>query len=102
MHARMRQSRDAYDGFGEGCPERGSVVAWYGMLPVGARGAVTLAVGLLVSWIAFRVAVRLVKGLVRSVVAAVLAFLLATVPGNLILHDAYAQLREKASMSAVM
>ena len=47
-------------------------------------------------------AVRLVKGLVRSIVAAVLAFLLATVPGNMILHDAYAQLREKASMSAVM
>lgn len=79
-----------------------SVVAWYGMLPVGARGAVTLAVGLLVAWIAFRVAVGLVKGLVRSIVAAVLAFLLATVPGNMILHDAYARLREKASMSAVM
>lgn len=75
-----------------------SVVAWYGSLPVGARGAVTLAVGLLVAWIAF----RLVKGLVRSIAAAVLAFLLATVPGNLILHDAYAQLRERASMSAVM
>lgn len=79
-----------------------SVVAWYGMLPVGARGAVTLAVGLPVAWIAFRVAVGLAKGLVRSIVAAVLAFLLATVPGNMILHDAYAQLREKASMSAVM
>ena len=36
------------------------------------------------------------------IVAAVLAFLLATVPGNLILHDAYSQLQEKASMSAVM
>ena len=58
--------------------------------------------GLPVAWIAFRVAVGLVKGLVRSVVAAVLAFLLATVPGNLILHDAYSQLQEKASMSAVM
>lgn len=79
-----------------------SVAAWYGSLPVGARGAVTLAVGLLVAWIAFRVAVGLAKGLVRSVVAAVLAFLLATVPGNLILHDAYSQLQEKASMSAVM
>lgn len=79
-----------------------SVVAWYGSLPVGARGAVTLAVGLLVAWIAFRVAVRVAKGLVRSIAAAVLAFLLATVPGNLILHDAYAQLRERASMSAVM
>lgn len=66
-----------------------SVVAWYGMLPVGARGVVTLAVGL-------------VRGLVRSIVAAVLAFLLATVPGNLILHDAYSRLQEKASMSAVM
>lgn len=72
-----------------------SVVAWYGMLPVGARGAVTLAVGLLVAWIAFRVAVGLAKGLVRSIVAAVLAFLLATVPGNLILHDAYSQLQER-------
>lgn len=79
-----------------------SVVVWYGMLPVGARGVVTLAVGLLVAWIAFRVAVRVVRGLVRSAAAAVLAFLLATVPGNLILHDAYAQLRERASMSAVM
>ena len=79
-----------------------SVVAWYGSLPVGARGAVTLAVGLLVAWIAFRGAVRVVKGLVRSIVSAVLAFLLATVPGNLILHDAYSQLQEKASMSAVM
>lgn len=79
-----------------------AAVVWYASLPVWGRGPVTLAVGALAAWVAFRLAVRLVKGVVRAMVAALLAFLLATVPGNLLMHAAYDAVGEAVSTGVDM
>lgn len=78
------------------------LAAWYFSLPAVGQAGITLVAGLTVAWAAFRIIFKLAKGVIRAIVAAVLAFLLATVPGNLILHDAYTRLRENADISAIM
>lgn len=71
------------------------VVLWYGGLPGPAQTAITVVVGAVLAYFAFKIAVRIVKRVVSAVITAVVVFLLTTVPGHMILTNAYEQLKDR-------
>ena len=71
------------------------IALWYAGLPEGLRTLLTVAVGAAVAYAAFRIVYRLIRGMVKAAIAAVLAFLLTTVPGNLILAQAFDRVEER-------
>ncbi|NMM99494.1 hypothetical protein G1C96_0071 [Bifidobacterium sp. DSM 109958] len=75
------------------------IALWYGALPGAAKTAITLVVGVALAVVAFKVVIRIVRTVLHAVIAAVLAFLIGTVPGNLILNQAYGQLQERFGTS---
>nr|WP_236029580.1 hypothetical protein [Bifidobacterium miconisargentati] len=72
---------------------------WYGGLPSSAQTALTLAVGAVVAYVAFKIVAKIIKGVITSVIVAVLAFLLTTVPGNMILSHAYDRVEQQVTTS---
>ncbi|KAB8292797.1 hypothetical protein [Bifidobacterium avesanii] len=84
----LSQIKDQLSGFDQ-------IVVWYGTLPGAAKSAITLVVGAVLAYVAFKVVIRIVKTVLHAVIAAVLAFLIGTVPGNLILNQAYGRLEER-------
>ncbi|KAB7790287.1 hypothetical protein [Bifidobacterium leontopitheci] len=72
-------------------------VVWYGELPAGVKTVISLVLGAIVAYIAFKIVIRLIKGIVSAIIAAVLAFLLTTVPGNLLLNQAYDRVQDELS-----
>lgn len=77
------------------------IVLWYGGLPSAAQMALTVAVGVLLAWAAFKIVMRVIKGLVASVIAAILVFLLTTMPGNMLLAQAFDRLEQQADSGTV-
>lgn len=71
------------------------IVVWYGTLPGAAKTAITLAVGAVLAVVAFKIVIRIVRTVLHAVIAAVVAFLIGTVPGNLMLNQAYGQLEQR-------
>lgn len=75
------------------------IAVWYGSLPAEVRTCLTVAVGAVIAYVVFRIVVRLIKGIIASVIAAVLAFLLTTVPGNMLLSQAYDRVEQQVTTS---
>ena len=63
------------------------------------RTCLTVAVGAAIAYVVFRIVVKLIKGIIASVIAAVLAFLLTTVPGNMLLSQAYDRVEQQVTTS---
>lgn len=72
-------------------------VLWYGELPAGVKTVISLVLGAIVAYVVFKIVIRLIKGIISAVIAAILAFLLTTVPGNLLLHQAYDRVQDEIS-----
>lgn len=68
-------------------------------MPSTAQTALTFVVGAVVAYIAFKIVAKIIKGIVMSVIAAILAFLLTTVPGNLLLSQAYNNVEQRITTS---
>ncbi|KAB7788491.1 hypothetical protein [Bifidobacterium cebidarum] len=75
------------------------VAVWYGGLPSTLQTGITIVVGAAVAYVVFKIVAKIIKGLVMSIIAAVLAFLLTTVPGNMILSNAYDRVEQQVSTS---
>ncbi|MBT1163588.1 hypothetical protein [Bifidobacterium felsineum] len=75
------------------------IAVWYGGLPSTVQTGVTIVVGAIVAYVVFKIVAKIIKGLVMSIIAAVLAFLLTTVPGNMILSNAYDRVEQQVSTS---
>lgn len=75
------------------------VVLWYGGLPGPAQMAVTAVVGAALAYLAFKIAVAFAKRLVSAIVTAIIVFLLTTVPGHMMLTNAYEQVRQQVPTS---
>ncbi|PWG66223.1 hypothetical protein [Bifidobacterium callitrichidarum] len=75
------------------------VALWYGGLPSSVQTALTLVVGAVVAYAAFKIVAKIVKGIITSVIVAILAFLLTTVPGNMILSHAYDRVEQQVTAS---
>ncbi|PST46861.1 hypothetical protein CPA40_04205 [Bifidobacterium callitrichos] len=74
-------------------------VVWYGTLPQEVRTLLSVAVGAAVAYVIFRIVVKIIKGVIVAVIGAVLAFLLTTVPGNMILSNAYDRVEQQVTTS---
>lgn len=74
-------------------------VVWYGTLPDSVRTGVSFVVGAVVAYLVFKIVAKILKGVLRAVIAAVLAFLLTTVPGNMILANAYDRIEQQVTTS---
>ena len=72
------------------------LAVWYGTLPGAVRTAITVAVGAVLAYVAFKVVIRIARTVLSAVIAAVLAFLIGTVPGNVLLGQAVDRLEERA------
>ena len=77
------------------------IVLWYGGLPGPAQTAVTVVVGAVVAYLAFKIAVQIAKRVVSAVITAVIVFLLTTVPGHAIMTSAYERIQQQVSNSNV-
>lgn len=75
------------------------IVLWYGGLSGPAQTAVTVVVGAVVAYLAFKIVVAVAKRLVSAVITAVIVFLLTTVPGHMMLTNAYEQIRQQVPAS---
>ena len=75
------------------------IAVWYGMLPAAAKSVITIAVGAVLAYVAFKVVTRIVKTVLHAVIAAVLAFLIGTVPGNLILSRTFDRVEQQVGPS---
>lgn len=75
------------------------VVLWYGGLPGPAQMAVTAVVGAVLAYLAFKIAVAFAKRLVSAIITAIIVFLLTTVPGHMMLTNAYEQVRQQVPTS---
>ncbi|OZG64080.1 hypothetical protein BHAP_1247 [Bifidobacterium hapali] len=75
------------------------IVLWYGTLPSAAQTLITVAIGAAIAYVVFKIVIKLIKGIIASVIAAVLAFLLTTVPGNLLLSQAFDRVEQQISTS---
>ncbi|QTB91082.1 hypothetical protein BSD967_01115 [Bifidobacterium saguini] len=75
------------------------IAVWYGGLPSSVQTGVTIVVGAVVAYVVFKIVAKIIKGLIISIIAAVLAFLLTTVPGNMILSNAYDRVEQQVSTS---
>ncbi|MCH9275523.1 hypothetical protein JS533_004425 [Bifidobacterium amazonense] len=75
------------------------IVLWYGTLPDSVRTLITVAVGGAVAYVVFRIVIKIIKGMIGAAVAAVLAFLLTTVPGNMLLSQAFDRVEQQISTS---
>ncbi|NEG95667.1 hypothetical protein CS006_09115 [Bifidobacterium primatium] len=78
------------------------IILWYGQLPDTARTLVTVVVGAIVAYVVFKIVVRLLSGLLAAAIAAALAFLLTTVPGNMLLSQAYDRIEQEVSNSSLI
>ena len=75
------------------------IAVWYGGLPASVQTALTVVVGAVVAYVAFKIVAKIIKGIVVSAIVAILAFLLTTVPGNMILHQAYDRVEQQVATS---
>ncbi|WP_169240621.1 hypothetical protein [Bifidobacterium olomucense] len=75
------------------------VAVWYGNLPDAAQKALSIVIGAVVAYVVFKIVAKIIKGIVISAIAAILAFLLATVPGNMILSNAYDRVEQQVTAS---
>ncbi|NEG54534.1 hypothetical protein [Bifidobacterium platyrrhinorum] len=75
------------------------IALWYGNLPSEVRTCLTVAIGAAIAYVVFRIVAGIIKGVLVSVIAAVLAFLLTTVPGNMLLSQAYDRVEQQVSTS---
>ena len=75
------------------------IILWYGQLPSAMQTVVTVVVGAAVAYVAFRIVIRLIAGIVGGIVAAALAFLLTTLPGNMLMSQAYDRIEQQVSSS---
>lgn len=71
------------------------IVVWYGMLPAATKTVISCVVGAVLAYIAFKIVIKIVKTVVHATVAAVGAFLAGTVPGNLIMAQAFTHVQEQ-------
>ncbi|MBT1173279.1 hypothetical protein JS528_07935 [Bifidobacterium sp. MA2] len=74
-------------------------VIWYGTLPDSVRTGVSIAVGAMIGYVVFRIVAKIIKGVLKAVIAAILAFLITTVPGNMILSNAYDRVEQQITTS---
>ena len=75
------------------------IAVWYGGLPGVAQTALSVVVGAVVAYVVFKIVIKIIKGIVVSLIIAALAFLLTTVPGNMILHQAYDRVEQQVATS---
>ncbi|MBW3087204.1 hypothetical protein KIH77_00395 [Bifidobacterium sp. 82T24] len=79
-----------------------NLVVWYGQLPGAAQTVLTVVIGGVVAYAVFKIAIRVISGLLVSVIVAALAFMLTTVPGNMLLSQAYDRIEQEVSNSSLM
>ncbi|PWG60271.1 hypothetical protein [Bifidobacterium catulorum] len=79
-----------------------NIITWYGQLPGTAQTVLTIVVGGVVAYAVFKIAIRVISGLLVSVIVAALAFLLTTVPGNMLLSQAYDRIEQQVNGSSLM
>lgn len=74
-------------------------VVWYGNLPESVRTAASIVIGAVIAYLVFKIVTRIISGILKAIVAAILAFLLTTVPGNMILSNAYDRIEQQVTTS---
>lgn len=74
-------------------------VVWYGNLPEQVRTVLSVVAGAIIAYVIFKIVVKIIRGVLMAVIAALLAFLLTTVPGNMILANAYDRIEQQVTTS---